>query len=57
MADWKKISDGLGTHIPDTQLAAITPTLDGLEQLFRPLALSLTPEDDTATPFSPEPAE
>ena len=57
MADWKKIADGLATGIPGPQLAAITPTLDALEKSFRPLALTLKPEDDTATPFAPEPAE
>ena len=54
MADWKKISDGLHTGISDSQLAAISPTLDGLEKLFHPLTLTLNPEDDTATPFAPE---
>jgi hypothetical protein len=54
MADWKKISDGLNTGIPDAQIESIRPTLDALEKRFQPLALTLTPEDDTGTPFAPE---
>ena len=54
MSDWKKISEGLNTGIPDAQIETIRPTLDGLEKLFHPLTLTLTPEDDIATPFAPE---
>jgi hypothetical protein len=52
MKDWHKISDGLASGIPTAQIDTIRPTLDALEKLFRPLAATLTPEDDTATPFS-----
>jgi len=54
MADWKKIADGLGAGIPDAQMAAIGPTLEALEKQFHPLTLTLSPADDTATPFAPE---
>jgi hypothetical protein len=54
MADWKKISDGLNTGITEAQIESIRPTLDALEKRFQQLALSLTPEDDTATPVAPE---
>lgn len=57
MADWKKISDGLGTGIPDAQIATISPTLEALDKLFHPLTLTLKPEDDIATPFAPEVGE
>ena len=54
MADWKKISDGLNTGIPDAQIEAFRPTLDALEKTFQPLVSTLRPEDDIATPFAPE---
>jgi hypothetical protein len=54
MADWKKISDGLHTGIPDSQIESVRPTLDALEKAFQPLLLTLHPEDDTATPFLPD---
>ena len=54
MADWHKISDGLLTGIPAAQIDAIRPVLDSLEKTFQPLLLTLTPEDDSATPFTPE---
>ena len=54
MSDWKKIAEGLNAGIPDAELETIRPTLDGLEKLFRPLTLTLNPEDDIATPFAPE---
>ena len=54
MSDWKKIAEGLNAGIPDEQMEAIRPTLDGLEKSFHPLTLTLTPEDDIATPFAPE---
>jgi len=54
MADWKKIADGLGAGIPDAQIETIRPTLDALEKLFQPMAATLRPEDDIATPFAPE---
>ena len=57
MADWKKIAEGLGTGIPETQIASISPTLEALDKLFHPLTLTLKPEDDIATPFAPEPGE
>ena len=57
MADWKKISDGLGTNIPDAQIATISPTLEALDKLFHPLTLTLKPEDDIATPFAPDVGE
>lgn len=54
MSDWMKIAEGLNAGIPDAQIETIRPTLDGLEKLFRPLTLTLKPEDDIATPFAPE---
>jgi hypothetical protein len=52
--DWKKIADGLNSGIPDAQLEAISQTLDALDKTFHPLTLTLLPEDDIATPFTPE---
>jgi len=54
MTDWNKISDGLGAGIPAAQIDAFRPTLDALEKSFDALKATLTPEDDTATPFMPE---
>jgi hypothetical protein len=52
MPDWKKAAQAMGYAIPDAQLEAITPALDGLEKVFRPLPATLTAEDDPAPLFS-----
>jgi hypothetical protein len=51
MPDWKKAAQAMGLDIPESQLDSITPSLDTLEKLYRPLPATLTPADDPAPLF------
>ena len=53
MVDWNKISEGLRNRHPLLRRLRryVLGRLDGFEKTFGPLAATLTPEDDTATPF------
>jgi hypothetical protein len=53
MPDWKQAA----SEIPAAQLEAITPALNTLESLFRPLAETMTAEDIPAIQFSAFPEE
>ena len=48
MTDWIALSRARGLDIPEDQVARLAPSLDGLEQAFRPLPARL--------PFEIEPA-
>jgi hypothetical protein len=48
MTQWTAIAQARGLDIPPAAVEAITPSLEGLEQAFRPLTAKL--------PFTLEPA-
>ena len=48
MKNWKALSEAYGLGIPDSDLARITPPLDGLEEAFRKLAAAFPPDTDSA---------
>ena len=48
MTDWKALARARGLDIPPAAVEAVSPSLEGLEQAFRPLTAKL--------PFSIEPA-
>ena len=48
MTDWKALAQARGLDIPPASVEAIAPSLEGLEQAFRPLLTKL--------PFTLEPA-
>jgi hypothetical protein len=45
MTDWKAIADARGLNIPPEDLDKIIPTLDRLEEAFRPLLKQLSYTD------------
>ena len=49
--DWKKIARASGLAIPDPSLDSIAPTLDALEDDFRPLARALPAAAEPAPIF------
>ncbi len=57
MPDWKQAAKATAPDIPEAQLDAITPALNTLEALFRPLTSAVTAEDSPAIQFSPFPEE
>lgn len=52
MTDWKAFAAIRCPDIPSDAVARIAPSLDALESAFRPLAASLTPNDESAVTFS-----
>jgi hypothetical protein len=44
MKNWKAIASGNGLNLTDEYLAKITPPLDALEKVFRPLVALLPHE-------------
>jgi hypothetical protein len=52
MTDWKILASLRCPDIPADAVARIAPSLDALEQTFRPLAATLTPTDESAVTFS-----
>jgi hypothetical protein len=57
MKDWVSIAKANGLDIPAKDVAKIAPALDGLEEVFRPLVKSLTPEMEPAAIFRAEPEQ
>ena len=53
MRDWKLIAQGLGLDIPDGELEIMRPTLDRLEEKFRPLAAAIPHDMEPAVVFPP----
>ena len=51
MTDWTSIAKAAGLDIPAKDLVRIAQALDSLEEVFRPLAESLTPETEPALSF------
>jgi hypothetical protein len=51
MKDWASNAKGAGLDIPAKDVARLVQTLNGLEEVFRPLVASLTPEMEPAVSF------
>jgi len=58
MKDWASIAKANGLDIPAKDAARHAAPLNGLEEVFRPLVKTLTPEMEPAVSFraDPEPA-
>lgn len=54
MKDWSLIAKAAGLDIPAREMARIAQPLDGLEEIFRPLVRSLTPDMEPAASFHPD---
>jgi hypothetical protein len=52
MTDWKTLAAIRCPDIPPDAIARIAPSLDALEQAFRPLAAALTPANESAVTLS-----
>ena len=57
MKDWKLIASGLGAGLRAEDLERITPALDALEAVFRPLAAAIPYETEPAVVFEPPPED
>ena len=51
MKNWEAIAKVCGAEIPARELAGVAGPLAALEETFRPLAQSLTPDVEPATAF------
>jgi hypothetical protein len=51
MKDWTALAKASGLDIPPKDVAKNSPPLNSLEEVFRPLAKSLTPEMEPAATF------
>ena len=49
MPDWKALAQARGLAIPAPDLERITAPLDALEETFRPLVHTLTPDQEPLT--------
>ncbi len=49
MTDWKKTAAALDPPIPEADVEKLLPVMEALENAFRPLQLTLTPESDVWT--------
>jgi len=52
MTDWKTLAAARCPDIPADAVARMVPSLETLEASFRPLALQLTPQDESAVIFA-----
>lgn len=57
MTDWKAVARAHGLQIPDDQIERIAPTLNGLEEIFRPLPTRLPHETEPAVRFGVTPED
>jgi len=57
MKDWPSIANAAGLDIPAKEAARYCQTLDSLEEVFRPLAHTLTPEMEPAFAFQADPEQ
>jgi hypothetical protein len=55
MKDWNLIAKASAPDIPASDAARAGQSLNGLEELFRPLTQSLTPEMEPASSFRADP--
>ena len=53
MKDWTLLSKAAGLEIPSKDLARVAQPLNALEEVFRPLVQSLTPDMEPAAAFRP----
>jgi hypothetical protein len=51
MKDWTSIAKAFAPDIPAKEAAKTAQPLNALEEVFRPLARSLTPEQEPAATF------
>ena len=51
MKDWPSLAKAAGVDIPAQDISRYSQTLDNLEEVFRPLADTLTPEMEPASVF------
>jgi hypothetical protein len=51
MTDWTSIAKAAGLDIPAKDLTRVAQALNSLDEVFRPLAKSLTPEMEPAVSF------
>jgi hypothetical protein len=52
MKDWAAIAKAAGLDIPAKDLSRASQALNGLDEVFRPLAAGLTPDMEPAATFS-----
>jgi hypothetical protein len=52
MKDWSLIAKAAGLDLPAKDLSRVSQTLSGLDDAFRPLAASLTPDMEPAATFT-----
>ena len=52
--NWRVIAQASGLDLPASELDRIVRPLDSLEETFRPLAESLTPDREPCFCFQPE---
>jgi hypothetical protein len=57
MKDWSMIAKAAAADIPAADVARAAQTLNGLEEVFRPMAQSLTPEMEPALAFHADPEQ
>jgi hypothetical protein len=57
MTNWKKIAEARDLGIPGEAIETVAPSLDALENAFRPLAASLTGDIEPAIIFRAEDTE
>lgn len=51
MKNWKKIAEGHGLNIPESDLENVTPALDAMEAAFRPLTKDIPDDVEPAVTF------
>jgi hypothetical protein len=51
MKDWTSIAKAAGLDIPAKDVGRIAPSLNALDETFRPLVRNLTPEMEPALSF------
>jgi hypothetical protein len=52
MKDWTLIAKASGLNIPAQELSRLVPTLNALDDAFRPLVSALTPDMEPAGHFA-----
>jgi hypothetical protein len=57
MTNWKKIAEARDLGIPGEAIETVAPSLDALENAFRPLAAGLTGDIEPAIIFRAEDTE
>lgn len=55
--DWKALAEAWRLEIPNADLERIAPRLDAVNEVFRPLAEDLRPDQEPATVFQADPEQ